>query len=1148
MYSVLYVDDEPALLTVAKLFLERTGEFKVEPRTSAVAALAYLAGHPCDAVIADYQMPELDGIAFLKAVRQRHGDLPFIITTGRGSEAVVIEAINNGADFYVQKGGDPAVQYAEIARKTEQAISRRRVEQALRETRADLDQKEEYLRTIFNAVRAGIVIIDAVTHEVIDVNPAALGMYGGKKEDLVGKKCHCFICPAMEGKCPITDLKQTVDNSEQVLITATGERKAIIKDAVPLTLQGRPCILETFIDNTDRKRAEEARMESERRLMDIIAFLPEPTYAINSSGRVIAWNRAVEELTGVPSGDMIGRGNHEYSLPFYESRRPVLIDLVDRTDEVIATYYPEFRREGDSLVVEADLVGIRGGGITALVKACPLRDIHGEVTGAIASLRDISRDKAAEKALLASEKKYRDLADLLPQMVYEMDLDFRITFANKMALSMFGLTEHDLQKGLNAFAFIDPSQHAKVREVATRIQNGSSFETLEFNAIGKDGRSFPVVIFSAPVYQDNVLSGYRGILIDISERKKMEHGLRESEKKFRTVFEHSPYPIAVNSYPDGAFMMVNAAFLNASGYTVEEVTGKNPVELGMLSVIDSGKLFSRMALAGKIEGLPITLSAKEKKRVEVIFSSIPVTIDNRPAVISIAAEVTKLRKIEKDVIQKNEALRAAYQELSATEEKLRQNFGELSRQEKNLRESEEKFRALVDTSLEGVLITDYAGKILFVNQAAGRIVDIADYKALAGKESVFRFIAPESRQDVLRDLKKVAEGTDAYLVQYKILTDTQRELWVECIGKNIRFQDSQAILISMRDITERREEEERHRESENTFTTMFRSNPVALTLVSATDGRFVDVNDSFIRDAGYSREEAIGKTSDELALFPDPGERQQMVTRLRETMQVQGMEMVCRNKNGEKRDCLMSSSMVTIAGKPHILSTIEDITERKKTGNALKMANRQLNLLSGITRHDILNKTLMVLGFLALARSKNSNPALDEYFEQIDTATKAIQYQVEFTRIYKDLGTNEPLWVPLEQALPVRHVPPSVTFTSGVGEYSVFADPMLEKVFFNLLDNSLRHGEHVTAITVSAEVSGDGLTVVWEDNGVGIRDGEKETIFNAEYGKNTGLGLFLAREILSLTGITIRETGMPVKGARFEILVPKEGFKVTEKE
>jgi signal transduction histidine kinase len=108
---------------------------------------------------------------------------------------------------------------------------------------------------------------------------------------------------------------------------------------------------------------------------------------------------------------------------------------------------------------------------------------------------------------------------------------------------------------------------------------------------------------------------------------------------------------------------------------------------------------------------------------------------------------------------------------------------------------------------------------------------------------------------------------------------------------------------------------------------------------------------------------------------------------------------------------------------------------------------------------------------------------------------------------------------------------------------SIFADPMLEKVFFNLLDNSVRHGQHVTEIRVSAHESENELTVFWEDNGVGITMQEKEKIFERGYGKNTGFGMFLVREILLLTGILICETGEEGKGARFEILVPKGAYR-----
>ncbi|PKG33865.1 response regulator, partial [Methanoregula sp.] len=128
----LYVDDEPGLLEVTRLFLEKSPEFSVDTAESAQDALDSPAIASCDAIISDYQMPGMDGIAFLKAVREKYGDIPFILFTGRGREEVVIQAINNGADFYLQKGGDPTAQFAELAHKIRQAVSRKRSQDELK--------------------------------------------------------------------------------------------------------------------------------------------------------------------------------------------------------------------------------------------------------------------------------------------------------------------------------------------------------------------------------------------------------------------------------------------------------------------------------------------------------------------------------------------------------------------------------------------------------------------------------------------------------------------------------------------------------------------------------------------------------------------------------------------------------------------------------------------------------------------------------------------------------------------------------------------------------------------------------------------------------------------------------------------------------
>lgn len=233
MYRILYIDDEPSLLDIGKLFLEREGEFAVDTLTSAKEALSRLNTVRYDAIISDYQMPEMDGIAFLKQLKASGNTTPFIIFTGRGREEVVIEALNEGADFYLQKGGEPNSQFAELAHKIRSAVSRQRTEKLAKDT--------------------------------------------------------------------------------------------------------------------------------ERRLYDIINFLPDATFAIDTHGVVIAWNRAMETMTGIASEEILGKGNYEYALPFYHERRPILIDLVLKDDPVTAGKYPAIIWDGTTLLSEITIPYFNNG-------------------------------------------------------------------------------------------------------------------------------------------------------------------------------------------------------------------------------------------------------------------------------------------------------------------------------------------------------------------------------------------------------------------------------------------------------------------------------------------------------------------------------------------------------------------------------------------------------------------------------------------------------------------------------------------------------------------------------------------------------------------------------------------------------------------
>jgi K+-sensing histidine kinase KdpD len=204
--------------------------------------------------------------------------------------------------------------------------------------------------------------------------------------------------------------------------------------------------------------------------------------------------------------------------------------------------------------------------------------------------------------------------------------------------------------------------------------------------------------------------------------------------------------------------------------------------------------------------------------------------------------------------------------------------------------------------------------------------------------------------------------------------------------------------------------------------------------------------------------------------------------------------------------------------------------------------------MNSITRHDILNQLTLILGYNELIREQFPDSRLQEYIEKDLRAARTIQDQITFSKEYQDIGTQAPKWFNLNNVILSAAEGLSlspITLTVDVDQCEIFADPLLKKVFFTLLENAMRHGKTVTDIMFSCHEKETGLMVIYEDNGEGVPAGHKEDIFEQKYFQHTGFGLFLTRIILNITEISIRETGEPGKGARFEILVPKEAYRFT---
>jgi len=234
-------------------------------------------------------------------------------------------------------------------------------------------------------------------------------------------------------------------------------------------------------------------------------------------------------------------------------------------------------------------------------------------------------------------------------------------------------------------------------------------------------------------------------------------------------------------------------------------------------------------------------------------------------------------------------------------------------------------------------------------------------------------------------------------------------------------------------------------------------------------------------------------------------------------------------------------------GEKLMYAAARDITERKQVEQALQLANKKLNLMAEITRHDIRNKLTVLGGYLSLLKEYPPKSQASMYVEKLMETTTIIAQHIEFTRLYQNLGVIPPSWQNVQEVFlrACTHADlQQVQLRSDLENIEIFADPLLERVFYNQVDNTMRYGgPKKTHISLGAHETDDGLIVTIEDDGVGIPPQDKEKIFRRGFGKNTGLGLFLAREILSITGIGLRETGVYLQGARFELFIPKGSYR-----
>ena len=602
----------------------------------------------------------------------------------------------------------------------------------------------------------------------------------------------------------------------------------------------------------------------------------------------------------------------------------------------------------------------------------------------------------------------------------------------------------------------------------------------------------------------------------LRELKQNEETLRAGEKKYRTLFENMLEGFAYcrmiydeDGRPvDWTYLDVNAAFERLTG--LKNITGKRVLEVTpdiRTLTPDLFNMYGRVASTGRPETFEIDFKPLD------LWLKVSVFSPETGYFVAVFEDMTT-RKIAEDA----------------------------------LRESREMYRELVENISDVIFSLDLQGNFTYISPAIERQYGYTNEEIIGKNFS--EFVYPGDHATCLEAFRKRLDG-EYGPSEFRVVTKEGRIQNV-IVSQHPIFSKNGTVAgfnYIMTNITERKIAEDEVRKARDFYLSVLNDfpNPIWRAGVDAKCNYF---NKDWLAFTGRNLEQELGDGWAE-GVHPDDFDRcLKIYLDHFHARKPFDMEYRLRYHDGTYRWLYDSGKPIYAPNGDFFgfIGSCYDIHDRKRAEDALRQANTKLNLLSSITRHDINNQLFSLKAFLELSKETLNDPAtLSEYILKEERAANAIERQIVFTKEYQDLGANVPTWqnvgAGIKNALallPVR----DIRISEDVDAVEVYADPLFEKVFYNLIDNALRYGgPAMTMIRITSQESDPGLLLSIEDDGAGISAHDRTRLFERGFGHNTGLGLFLCREILTITGITITETGKPGKGARFEITVPKGGYR-----
>ncbi|MFH0966342.1 MAG: ABC transporter substrate binding protein [Methanobacteriota archaeon] len=478
------------------------------------------------------------------------------------------------------------------------------------------------------------------------------------------------------------------------------------------------------------------------------------------------------------------------------------------------------------------------------------------------------------------------------------------------------------------------------------------------------------------------------------------------------------------------------------------------------------------------------------------------------------------------------------------------------------------------------------GGLVISNTQRGRIIADSALKILHGTPPDQIHINPASYNEYQFDYRELIRfGIDPSLLPNgSVILFRDESLWEKyqwiIIGLLSLFViETLLIALLLLNRKNRISAEKLLRQSEERYRILVDKAPDSIIVYDVDHNRFIDANQTAIRILACNRDQFLTMSYDDI-YHDEQTKGVDLATSIQDHLdQVfrgEDVEFERRIRTCDQKDLYCEVRLVLLSSDyPRtIRASFVDITFRKRaeeelnrlyeeleqrvlertkelhtTQEAFRQANIRLNLLSGITRHDILNQITGLFGYLEFALEEVPEGQIHTYLTKCLELTRSVQAQIEFTRVYEDIGTNEPTWQNLGVVITrVHQLLPKTSFHwhTTITPVEIRVDPMFEKVFYTLVENTARHGVSVTDIRFSTEVRDSDLIMIYEDNGVGISIKDKKRIFDRLYGKHTGYGLFITQQILEITGMTIQETGIPGSGVRFEIFVPEGKWRFIE--